>query len=124
MDLVWIAIGGATGAAARYLVDGAVSHSLDRVFPWGTFAVNLSGSFALGLLYALAIQRQVLPEAIRGPVLIGFIGAYTTVSTLMLESWRLVEIGSVGLAVGNIVGSVGLGLLAVILGLALGRAFA
>jgi hypothetical protein len=49
MDLVLIGVGGALGAMARYIVDGTVSRSLDRLFPWGTFLVNLSGAFALGL---------------------------------------------------------------------------
>ena len=84
--------------------------------------VNLSGSFALGLLFALSADRAILPAEIRGPVLIGFIGAYTTFSTYMLESWRLIESGSAGLAAANLVGSIALGMAAVFTGLVLGRA--
>ena len=65
--------------------------------------------------------RQVLPESIRPPVLIGFLGAYTTFSTLTLDSWRLVEEGSYILAAANVVGSIALGLVAVVAGLAVGR---
>jgi len=122
LPLVLIAAGGAAGAVTRYLVDSAVSERLGGAFPWGTFVVNGTGSFVLGLLFALAIERAVLPASIRGPVLIGFIGAYTTFSTLMLESWRLAEDGAVMLAFANIAGSALIGLVAVFAGLAIGRA--
>jgi CrcB protein len=122
LPLVLIAAGGAAGAVTRYLVDTAVSERLGGAFPWGTFLINATGSFVLGLLFALAIERSVLPASIRGPVLIGFIGAYTTFSTLMLESWRLAEDGAVVLAVANVGGSALIGLVAVFAGLAIGRA--
>ena len=122
MPLVLIAIGGAAGAVSRYLVDAFVSDRLGGEFPWGTLVVNASGSFVLGLLFALAIEKSVLPASIRGPVMIGFIGAYTTFSTLMLESWRLAEDGAVALAAINLAGSAAIGILAVLAGLTLGRA--
>jgi CrcB protein len=120
--LVLIGIGGFFGAIARYLVDVSVVALVGARFPWGTLVVNVSGSFVLGLLAALALERGVLSPEIRAPVLIGFIGAYTTFSTLMLESWRLVEDGSCGLALGNLIGSAALGIIAIVSGLALGRA--
>lgn len=122
MPLVMIGLGGFAGAIARYLVDGAVAERASGAFPWGTLLVNVSGSFVLGLLFALSADRAVLPAEIRGPLLIGFIGAYTTFSTYMLESWRLVETGAIGLALLNILGSVALGLVAVFVGLLAGRA--
>ena len=122
MTVALIAVGGAAGAVSRYLVDTYVSERAASAFPLGTLVVNVSGSFVLGLLFALAVERAVLPSGIRAPVMIGFIGAYTTFSTLMLESWRLVEDGAVGLAIANVVGSSVLGLLAVVLGLVIGRA--
>lgn len=121
MPLFLIGIGGFAGAIARYLVDGAVSERTGGAFPWGTLAVNLTGSFVLGLLFALTAERAVLPAEIRGPLLIGFIGAYTTFSTFMLESWRLIEDGAIALALANLVGATLLGLLAVAAGLTLGR---
>ena len=124
MSLLLIALGGAAGAAARSLVDTWISAWSSSSFPWGTLAVNASGSLALGLIFALATERNVLPPDIRGPVMIGFVGAYTTFSTLMLESWRLVEDGSIGLAAASLAGSVGLGLVAVVAGLSIGRALA
>ncbi|HEY2917074.1 MAG TPA: CrcB family protein [Candidatus Limnocylindrales bacterium] len=121
MTLVLVAAGGAAGALSRYLVDGAIVDRLGAEFPWGTLVINTSGSFVLGLLFALAIERGVLPPDTRAPLMIGFIGAYTTFSTLMLESWRLAEGGALALAFVNVAGSCILGLAAVLAGLALGR---
>jgi len=121
MPLVLIGLGGVFGAVARSLVDGAVAERTAGAFPWGTLVVNLSGSLVLGILFALTAERGILPAEVRGPVLIGFIGAYTTFSTLMLESWRLVEAGAPVIGVANIVGSSVLGMVAVAGGLAIGR---
>lgn len=121
MDLVLVGIGGFFGAIARRVIDLAVSERNPSAFPLGTLVINLSGAFLLGLLFAWAIERDVLPASIRGPLMIGFLGAYTTFSTFMLESWRLVEDGAWPLAAANLVGSVVLGLVAVLAGLALGR---
>jgi CrcB protein len=122
MPLLLIGLGGFAGAISRYLVDGFVADRTAGAFPWGTLAVNLSGSFVLGLLFAMATERAILPADIRAPVMIGFIGAYTTFSTFMLESWLLVENGSYVPAIANLGGSVLLGLVAVLAGLTLGRA--
>lgn len=122
MNLIWIGVGGAAGAVARYLLDGLVSNATHGAFPWGTLVINLTGSLALGVLFALATERGVLPAEICGPAMIGFLGAYTTFSTLMLETWRLAADGAVGLAVLNAGGSMLLGLAAVFAGLTLGRA--
>jgi len=121
MTLVLIAAGGAAGAVSRYLIQGWVEEFTGGRFPWGTFAVNISGSFFLGVVFALAIDRAVLAPEVRVPLMIGFIGSYTTFSTLMLESWRLIEEGDMVFALGNLVGSAIVGMIAVIGGLALGR---
>ena len=121
MTLVLIAVGGAAGAVSRYLIQGWVEDLAAGRFPWGTFAVNVSGSFLVGVIFALAIDRAILSPEIRVPLMVGFIGSYTTFSTLMLESWRLVEEGDIAFAFGNIVISVVVGMTAVIAGLALGR---
>ena len=122
MQLLLVGLGGFAGAVLRWLVDGWVSERNPTAFPVGTLVVNLTGSFLLGVLFAWVIERNVLPADIRAPVMIGFIGAYTTFSTFMLESWRLVEDGAWALATANLVGSVVLGLAAVVAGLAVGRA--
>lgn len=121
MMLILVGAGGFFGAISRYLVDGWVSAASGGGFPWGTLVVNVTGSFVLGLLFAASVERGVLPAEIRAPVLVGFIGAYTTFSTFTLETWRLVEAGSYVLAVANIGGSLVLGLGAVVAGLLLGR---
>jgi fluoride exporter len=123
MTVLLVGVGGFLGAVARYGVDSIVSRATAGAFPFGTLVVNLSGSLALGLLYALTVERAALPAEIRGPVLIGFIGAYTTFSTWMLESWRLAEEGALAAAALNIGGSVVLGLGALFLGLAIGRMY-
>jgi fluoride exporter len=119
---ILIAVGGAAGAVSRYAVDIVVTERLGSFFPFGTLLINLSGSFILGLLFALAMERGVLSPDIRPPLIIGFLGAYTTFSTWMLQSWSLIEQGAWISAGINLVGSVLLGLLAVVAGLALGRA--
>ena len=121
VTLALIAAGGAAGAASRYLVDSAVLDRFGGAFPLGIFVVNVSGAFVVGLLGALIIDRGVLPADLRAPLLVGFLGAYTTFSTLMLDSWRLIEDGLPLLAMGNLIGSVALGLVAVVAGLWLGR---
>ena len=121
MGLLLVGLGGFAGAISRYVVDGLVAEHTGGNFPWGTLAINASGTFLLGLLFAMTTERAILPAEIRGPLMIGYLGAYTTFSTYMLESWRLVEGGALGLAVANLGGSLAIGLVAVVAGLAIGR---
>jgi fluoride exporter len=122
MPIVLIGLGGFAGAISRYLVDGFVSDRTGGGFPWGTLVVNATGSFVLGLLFAMTTERAIFPADLRGPLMIGFIGAYTTFSTYMLESWGLLESGSYGPAIANLGGSMVVGLAAVAVGLLIGRA--
>jgi len=122
--LLLIAAGGAAGAVSRYLVDTAVLERFSGAFPLGILVVNVSGAFLVGLLGALLVDRGALPADLRMPLMVGFLGAYTTFSTLMLDSWRLIEDGLPLLALGNLVGSAVLGLVAVVAGLWLGRSLA
>jgi fluoride exporter len=121
MPLLSIGAGGFFGAIARYLVDGRLTSYTGGALPWGTFAINVSGSFVIGLLFVLLTERSALSADLRGPLMIGFIGSYTTFSTLALESWRMLQDGAWLTASINLGGSVLLGLLAVIAGVALGR---
>ena len=123
MELVLVGIGGFFGAIARRVVDVVVTERAGVTFPLGTLVINVSGSFVVGLLFAWMLERDVLPMSLRAPLMIGFLGAYTTFSTWMLESWRLVEDGAWALAVLNLAGSVAIGLIAVVAGLAVGRQF-
>lgn len=122
MHLLVIGLGGFAGAIARYAVDGWVSTLVRGSFPWGTLVVNVSGSLLIGLLFALLVERAALAAELRGPLMIGFLGAYTTFSTLALESWRMIEDGALIAATVNLVGSVVIGLIAVVIGISLGRA--
>jgi CrcB protein len=122
MPIVLIGLGGFAGAVSRYLVDGFIAERTAGGFPWGTLVVNASGTFLLGLLFAITAERAILPADVRGPLSIGFLGAYTTFSTFMLESWRLIEGGAWGLALANLGGSIAVGVVAIVAGLAVGRA--
>jgi CrcB protein len=121
MTYVLIAIGGAAGAILRYSVDDAVSRVTGGSFPFGTLLINVTGSFVLGVLFTLAVERSLLPPDVRPGLMIGLLGAYTTFSTWMLESWRLIEDGAYVYALANIGGSVLAGMVAVWLGIVVGR---
>jgi CrcB protein len=116
-----IAIAGALGALARYGLEGLVSRRTGGGFPWGTFAVNVTGAFALGLAFTLLAERYLAAPWLRSAATIGFLGAYTTFSTLSFESYRLLEDGAPALAVANLLGSCAAGLLAVYLGVVVAR---
>jgi CrcB protein len=107
---------GGLGAIARFLLDGAVAARVGRAFPYGTLAVNLSGALALGALVGAKLGDDAY--ALAGT---GFVGAYTTFSTWMLETHRLAEDGRTRAAVANVAVSLVLGLLAAWLGRELGR---
>lgn len=121
MTIVGIGVAGALGALARYGLEGVVSRHWPGAFPWGTFVVNVSGAFALGFVFVLLTERVSVDPWLRSALTIGFLGAYTTFSTLSFESYRLIEDGAVGLALANTLGSLAAGLVAVYLGVAAGR---
>ncbi len=116
-----VAVAGAAGALARWGLATWTGHRLPG-FPWGTLLVNVSGSFAIGLLFIVLTERTGVSATTRLALTTGFLGAYTTFSTFSLETMRLVEDGAYGQAGLNILASLGLGLIGVWLGTALGRA--
>lgn len=122
MTVAGIGVAGALGALARYALEGAVSRRWPGAFPWGTFVVNVSGAFALGLVFVLLTEKVSVDPWLRSALTIGFLGAYTTFSTLSFESYRLIEDGAIGLAIANTFGSLAAGLIAVYLGVVAGRA--
>ncbi len=107
--LVGIGLLGGLGAVARFLLDGALTERAGAALPWGTLAVNVSGSFALGLLVGAADDTYRLLAT-------GLLGAFTTFSTWMLESHRLGEDGRLRLGALNVVLSLAAGVAAVWLG--------
>jgi fluoride exporter len=113
-----VAAAGALGAACRYAVDGVVQDRVEGAFPWGTWLINVSGSLALGFLAGLGLYHG-LSEMPRTVIGTGFLGGYTTFSTLMFESVRLFEDGSRYESLLNVLGSLAAGLAAAAVGLAL-----
>jgi CrcB protein len=92
-NLIFIALGGAGGALARYGLFVLV-HGEDPVrFPWATLGVNALGSFAIGIAYVLIVERGMLHPDWRHIAMIGFLGAFTTFSTFSLEALALFESG-------------------------------
>jgi CrcB protein len=121
-QLIVVALGGACGAITRFLVSSGIYQWLGRDFPYGTLVVNVIGSFLMGLLTeGLILHRISIGMEYRAAILIGFIGAFTTFSTFSLETFYLLEQGSVSRAALNIAVSVGGCLLAVWLGLLCGK---
>jgi fluoride exporter len=116
---LWPAVGvlGGCFAVARFLVDAVVSSRFASDFPWGSFSVNISGSLALGILFGAGVVG-------RDYLLAGSacVGAYTTFSTWMLESYRLGEDDDRRPLVAYLFGSLAAGLLAAALGHILGKA--
>ncbi|HSO95460.1 MAG TPA: fluoride efflux transporter CrcB [Acidimicrobiia bacterium] len=96
MILLGVLAAGALGAPARYLLEQAVRRA-GQVFPWGTLVVNLSGSFAIGLVTGAALAQGFSPDA-RAVIGVGFLGAYTTFSTYAYEIVRAAESGEVRVA--------------------------
>lgn len=120
--LLLIGLAGALGALARYGLSGFVQRYSGFTFPVGTLVVNLLGTFLFGFIWSLVEQRLVISVETRVVILSGFLGAFTTFSSFMFETSALVGDGQWGLAVLNIAAQITLGLAAIFLGLAAGRA--
>lgn len=115
MTLLLVVLGGAAGAACRYLVDVAVRRlAEDAVFPWGTYLVNVLGSFGLGALTGWSVGR---PGWMAPLVMTGLFGALTTYSTFSVETLRLAAGGATRTAVANALATVAVGFGAAWLGL-------
>ena len=116
-----VAIGGALGALARYWIASVVGARFDTRFPFSTLVINLSGSFVAGLFLTLIIERVNLHPNWRLAVVVGFLGAYTTFSTLAYESFKLLEERNIIRGFANLIMSMALGLIAVWLGVVAAR---
>ncbi|MEW8028372.1 MAG: fluoride efflux transporter CrcB, partial [Candidatus Thiodiazotropha sp.] len=90
-QLIAIASGGAVGALFRFWVSSGVYSLLGRGFPYGTLVVNVLGSLVMGFLYVLLLERTTVSPEMRGALLIGFLGAFTTFSTFSIETLNLLE---------------------------------
>jgi CrcB protein len=114
-------IGGGLGASLRFALATWVDQRAPISFPWGTLAVNAVGCFAIGVLATYADEHHVLPPGARLFLVAGLLGGFTTFSTFGLETWELVEDRAMWAALANAVGSVVVGLGAVILGVLIAR---
>nr|WP_281381105.1 fluoride efflux transporter CrcB [Desulfurispira natronophila] len=99
-------MGGAMGALARFGTGVLALRVFGGSFPYGTLMVNVLGSFVLGLLYVMIVQKGLLSEQVRLLLAVGFLGSYTTFSTFALESVLLGESGTIFLAALNIIANV------------------
>lgn len=120
MNVLLVAIGAAIGGAARYLIGGWLASLLGADFPWGTFFVNVTGAFVIGVVLVL-VQGGALPAGARPFVAVGILGGYTTFSTYSYETLELITDGNYGVAVINVFVQLVLGLIGVYLGMVLGR---
>lgn len=122
-QLLAIALGGAAGAILRFVLSNGVYQWLGREFPYGTLAVNLIGSFLLGLLTEVLLLQPPsgLTIAYRPAILVGLFGAFTTFSTFSLETIYLIEQGYILRASGNVIITICAGLFAAWVGLLSGR---
>jgi CrcB protein len=111
-----VLLGGGFGSLTRYIFGTTISERLGGRFPVGTFVINVSGSFLIGLLMTLLTERLNLQPNWRLLLVVGFLGGYTTFSTFEYETFRAFQDGSQWIAVLNAVGSVAVGYAAVWLG--------
>ena len=119
---LWICLGGAAGTGARYLLSGWALAALGPSFPWGTLAVNVIGSFLLGLLMQVGVTTSLLSPTLRLALTTGVMGGFTTYSTFNYETMRYIQDSAWRLAVGNVLATLVLCLVAGFAGVVLGRA--
>ena len=127
MAYLWVAIGGAAGSVSRFWLNGIISSRFGETFPWGTMTVNVTGSFLIGVIAALANSEGRLDPHSRAFitqfVMIGICGGYTTFSSFSLQTLNLLHDRQWIHAGANVILSVLLCLVAVWLGWLLGAVF-
>ena len=120
-EITGVAVGGALGALARYGVITLAAAWWGKGFPWGVLIANLSGSFLIGVLGMLFLERAWLSEAWRVPFLVGVLGAFTTFSAFSWDTLTLFQNGAMIRAVLNVVANVVFCLLAAWCGMVFAR---
>jgi fluoride exporter len=119
--LLLLCLAGAAGTLCRYALSGLTYRMTGSAFPWGTLAVNVIGCFFAGLLWSFFEHRWIVSGETRMVILIGFMGAFTTFSTYMLESGELLRSAQYLAAASNLFLQNGVGFAALVMGIALGR---
>jgi CrcB protein len=120
VQALYLFIAGGLGALSRYGLSG-LAQRIGAGFPWGTLAVNVVGSLALGLIMQIGLSTDVIPREVRVAATVGFLGAFTTFSTFSFETARYLEDGVWSTGLLNIVLNVVLCIAAALLGMFLGR---
>src|SRR5271169_2785920 len=124
MTKYWVVgLGGFLGSILRFWLGGYISNRMGARFPYGTFVINVTGSFLIGLVVTLLAERTHWNPNLRYLIPIGFIGGYTTFSTFELETFQSFRDGELLSAFLNVILSVGVGFIAVWLGVIAGRTF-
>jgi CrcB protein len=123
MHWLSIAIGGALGAMGRYWVSSSLLPVTAYKFPYATFSVNLLGSFLMGALYVIIVERTGLPDQARHLLMVGFLGAFTTFSTFSLDAIGLWQNGGQLMALIYVISTVFSCLVAIIVAIWLTRLF-
>jgi CrcB protein len=123
---LWVAIGGALGSVGRFWLSGLVANRVGETFPWGTLVINVTGSFVIGVIGAVAVPEGRMDSQSRAFatqfLMIGVCGGYTTFSSFSWQTLRLLQDREWLYAGGNVILSVVLCMIAVWLGYALGSA--
>ena len=122
LEMLWISLGAIVGANLRYLVGSLAAKYMSASIPYGTFIVNVTGSFIIGLFLAWTTERVLADPHWRLLIVVGFCGAYTTFSSYSFETITLLEHGSFAVATLNFLFNNIFCLLATIAGIALARA--
>jgi CrcB protein len=123
MKILSIAVGGAFGAVARYLINISPLQNLFQPFPFPTFFFNITGSFLIGFFLILLTDKILVGDNLRFAVMIGFLGAFTTFSTFELEIWSLIKENQYFTAFIYLFLSVAVGFLGIVAGISLARKF-
>ena len=122
MAYLWVAIGGAAGAVARYGLGNAVAGRVGREFPWGTLVINATGSLLIGVLLTWLVEREVGAATWRPLLVVGVLGGYTTFSAFSYEVVALADAGKMVRAASYVAASMALGIVGCAVGVALARA--
>ena len=116
-----VALGGAVGSLARYSLDRVIERRSFAVFPWSTFTINVTGCLLIGAVVAALVDRHHTPAWLRLGLVMGVLSGYTTFSTFAQETLDLIEEGRLEIASAYALGSLSVGVLAVLAGMHIGR---